>query len=149
MGYKTQVVKAAKGLRIVLEEDAKLLNEVVVTGYTTQRKADLTGAISVVSDDEIAKQNENNPIKALQGRVPGMNITADGSPSGTATVRIRGIGTLNNNDPLYIVDGVPTKAGMHELNGNDIESIQVLKDAASASIYGSRAANGVIIITTK
>ena len=149
MGYKTQVVKAAKGLRIVLEEDAKLLNEVVVTGYTTQRKADLTGAISVVSVDEIAKQNENNPIKALQGRVPGMNITADGSPSGTATVRIRGIGTLNNNDPLYIVDGVPTKAGMHELNGNDIESIQVLKDAASASIYGSRAANGVIIITTK
>ena len=78
-----------------------------------------------------------------------MNISADGSPSGTATVRIRGIGTLNNNDPLYIVDGVPTKAGMHELNGNDIESIQVLKDAASASIYGSRAANGVIIITTK
>ena len=149
MGYKTQVVKAANGLRIVLEEDAKLLNEVVVTGYTTQRKADLTGAISVVSVDEIAKQNENNPIKALQGRVPGMNITADGSPSGTATVRIRGIGTLNNNDPLYIVDGVPTKAGMHELNGNDIESIQVLKDAASASIYGSRAANGVIIITTK
>ena len=149
MGYKTQVVKAAKGLRIVLEEDAKLLNEVVVTGYTTQRKADLTGAISVVSVDEIAKQNENNPIKALQGRVPGMNITADGSPSGAANVRIRGIGTLNNNDPLYIVDGVPTKAGMHELNGNDIESIQVLKDAASASIYGSRAANGVIIITTK
>ena len=88
-------------------------------------------------------------MKALQGRVPGMNISADGSPSGSATVRIRGIGTLNNNDPLYIIDGVPTKAGMHELNGSDIESIQVLKDAASASIYGSRAANGVIIITTK
>lgn len=88
-------------------------------------------------------------MKALQGRVPGMNITADGNPSGSATVRIRGIGTLNNNDPLYIIDGVPTKAGMHELNGNDIESIQVLKDAASASIYGSRAANGVIVITTK
>jgi TonB-linked SusC/RagA family outer membrane protein len=102
-----------------------------------------------VSVDELAKQNENNPIKAMQGRVPGMNISADGSPSGAATVRIRGIGTLNNNDPLYIIDGVPTKSGMHELNGNDIESIQVLKDAASASIYGSRAANGVIIITTK
>ena len=149
IGYKNQEVKAGKGLKIVLEDESKLLNEVVVTGYTTQRKADLTGAISVVSVDELAKQNENNPIKALQGRVPGMNISADGSPSGTATVRIRGIGTLNNNDPLYIVDGVPTKAGMHELNGNDIESIQVLKDAASASIYGSRAANGVIIITTK
>lgn len=149
IGYKNQEVKAGKGLKIVLEDESKLLNEVVVTGYTTQRKADLTGAISVVSVDELAKQNENNPIKALQGRVPGMNISADGSPSGTATVRIRGIGTLNNNDPLYIVDGIPTKAGMHELNGNDIESIQVLKDAASASIYGSRAANGVIIITTK
>ncbi len=149
IGYKNQEVKEGKGLKIVLEDEFKLLNEVVVTGYTTQRKADLTGAISVVSVDELAKQNENNPIKALQGRVPGMNISADGSPSGSATVRIRGIGTLNNNDPLYIIDGVPTKAGMHELNGNDIESIQVLKDAASASIYGSRAANGVIIITTK
>ena len=101
----------------------------------------MTGAVSVVKVDEIQKQGENNPVKALQGRVPGMNITADGNPSGTATVRIRGIGTLNNNDPLYIIDGVPSKAGMHELNGNDIESIQVLKDAASASIYGSRAAN--------
>lgn len=149
IGYQTQEVKAADGMNVVLQEVANDLNEVVVTGYTTQRKADLTGAISVVSVDDIAKQNENNPIKALQGRVPGMNISADGSPSGTATVRIRGIGTLNNNDPLYIVDGIPTKAGMHELNGNDIESIQVLKDAASASIYGSRAANGVIIITTK
>lgn len=149
IGYIGQEVKAAPNLKITLKEESKLLNEVVVTGYTTQRKADLTGAISVVSVNEIAKQNENNPIKALQGRVPGMNISADGAPSGSATVRIRGIGTLNNNDPLYIIDGVPTKAGMHELNGNDIESIQVLKDAASASIYGSRAANGVIIITTK
>lgn len=149
IGYKPVTVKAAPTLEIVMEEDNEMLDEVVVTGYSTQRKADLTGAISVVSVDEIAKQNENNPIKALQGRVPGMNITADGNPSGSATVRIRGVGTLNNNDPLYIIDGVPTKSGMHELNGNDIESIQVLKDAASASIYGSRAANGVIIITTK
>lgn len=149
IGYETQTVKAGRDIRVVLGETASMLNELVVTGYTTQRKADLTGAISVVSVDELAKQNENNPMKALQGRVPGMNITADGSPSGSATVRIRGIGTLNDNDPLYIIDGVPTKAGMHELNGNDIESLQVLKDAASASIYGSRAANGVIIITTK
>ena len=149
IGFENQEVKASSNMKITLKEASNALNEVVVTGYTTQRKADLTGAISVVSVDEIAKQNENNPIKALQGRVPGMNITADGSPSGSATVRIRGIGTLNDNDPLYIVDGVPTKSGMHELNGNDIESIQVLKDAASASIYGSRAANGVIIITTK
>ncbi|MBR1547536.1 MAG: TonB-dependent receptor [Prevotella sp.] len=140
---------AKQGMTVQMQDDALSLNEIVVTGYTTQRKADLTGAVSVVSVSELAKQNENNPIKAMQGRVPGMNISADGSPSGSAKVRIRGEGTMKNNDPLYIIDGVPTKAGMHELNGNDIESIQVLKDAASASIYGSRAANGVIIITTK
>ena len=149
IGYLTQEVAAQNGMKVTLKDDALMVEEVVVTGYTTQRKADLTGAVSTVSPSDLAKQNENNPIKAMQGRVPGMNISADGNPSGAATVRIRGIGTLNNNDPLYIIDGVPTKAGMHELNGNDIESIQVLKDAASASIYGSRAANGVIIITTK
>lgn len=149
VGCKTLTVQAGPSVNVVLEEDNAMLDDLVVTGYTTQRKADLTGAISVVDMDEIADMNENNPMKALQGRVPGMNITADGNPSGSTTIRIRGIGTLNNNDPLFIIDGVPTKAGMHELNGNDIESIQVLKDAASASIYGSRAANGVIIITTK
>ena len=149
IGYLTQELPAQNGMKVAMKGDALMIEEVVVTGYTTQRKADLTGAISTVSPTDLAKQNENNPIKAMQGRVPGMNISADGNPSGAATVRIRGIGTLNDNDPLYIIDGVPTKAGMHELNGNDIESIQVLKDAASASIYGSRAANGVIIITTK
>ena len=149
IGYSTLELPAQAQMSVVMDEDTQLLNEVVVTGYTVQRKADLTGAISTVNTADMAKQNENNPMKALQGRVPGMNISADGSPSGAATVRIRGIGTLNDKDPLYIIDGMPTKAGMHELNGNDIESIQVLKDAASASIYGSRAANGVIIITTK
>ena len=149
IGYQTAEVPAAPGMQVTLQDDSQTLQEVVVTGYTTQRKADLTGAISTVSPTDLAKQNENNPIKAMQGRVPGMNISADGNPSGAASVRIRGIGTLNDNDPLYIIDGVPTKAGMHELNGNDIESIQVLKDAASASIYGSRAANSVILITTK
>ena len=149
IGFATQELPAQAGMQITMTDDTNELNEVVVTGYQVQRKADLTGAVSVVNVDELQKQNENNPMKALQGRVPGMNISADGNPSGAATVRIRGNGTLNDNDPLYIIDGVPTKAGMHELNGNDIESIQVLKDAASASIYGSRAANGVIIITTK
>lgn len=149
IGYNNVTLDAKPVMNVTLSENTKLVEEVVVTGYTTQRKADLTGAVSVVSVNDLQKQNENNPMKALQGRVPGMNISADGSPSGAATVRIRGIGTLNNNDPLYIIDGVPTKSGMHELNGNDIESIQILKDAASASIYGSRAANGVIIITTK
>lgn len=149
IGYTSKTVKAQPEMRIELSESDELLDEVVVVGYSTQKKVDVTGAISSVSADELAKQNENNAVKAMQGKVPGMNITADGGPSGAATVRIRGVGTLNNNDPLYIIDGVPTKSGMHELNGNDIESIQVLKDAASASIYGSRAANGVIIITTK
>lgn len=149
LGYKTKTVLAQPKMLIRMDENNALLDEVVVVGYSTQRKVDVTGAITSVDVKEISKQNENNPIKALQGRVPGMNISADGGPSGSATVRIRGIGTLNNNDPLYIIDGVPTKGGMHELNPNDIESIQILKDAASASIYGSRAANGVIIITTK
>lgn len=149
VGCKTTTVRASAQLSVTLEEDSEILDEVIVVGYNTQRKVDVTGAISAIDINDMAKQNENNPIKALQGRVPGVNISADGGPSGSATVRIRGVGTLNNNDPLYIIDGVPTKGGMHELNPGDIESIQILKDAASASIYGSRAANGVIIITTK
>lgn len=136
-------------IRVALQEDVQLLEQVIVTGYTSQRRADLTGAVSVIDVADMMTAAENNPIKALQGRVAGMNITADGNPSGAATIRIRGIGTMNNNDPLFIIDGIPTKSGMHELNSNDIETIQVLKDASSASIYGSRAANGVIIITTK
>ena len=147
---KTEVaVKNKTTVNLVMESDAKMLEQVVVTGYTSQKKADLTGAISVVNVGEMMKQGENNPIKALQGRIPGVNVTTNGNPSGASTVRIRGIGTLNNNDPLYIIDGVPTKGGMHELNSADIESIQVLRDASAASIYGSRAGNGVIIITTK
>ena len=149
IGYAAQELEAQEVMNVEMGEDAQIMQEMVVTGYQVQRKADLTGAVSVVNVNDLKTVNENNPMKALQGRVPGMNISADGTPSGAATVRIRGIGTLGDNDPLYIIDGVPTKAGMHELNGNDIESIQVLKDAASASIYGSRAANGVIIITTK
>lgn len=136
-------------LDIVMQPDRYQLDQVVVTGYSTQKKSDLTGSVTVVSVDDMMKQAENNPIKALQGRVPGMEVTANGNLSGAATIRIRGIGTLNNNDPLFVIDGVPTRGGMHELNSNDIENIQVLKDASAASIYGSRAANGVIIITTK
>lgn len=149
VGYKPVSLVATPSINVLLEENTKIMDEVVVTGYMTQRKADLTGAVSVVNMKDVAKQNENNPIKALQGRLPGVTISADGNPSGSASVRVRGITTLNDNDPLYIIDGVPTKSGMHELNGNDIESIQVLKDASAASIYGSRAAAGVIIVTTK
>lgn len=152
LGYISQELTVGDSLvfNIALDESSEQLEEVVLTGYSTQKKADITGAVSVVDVDELNKQVEPNPIKALQGRIAGVNISTDGSPSGSnTTVNIRGIGTLNNNDPLYVIDGVPTKSGMHELNPNDIESIQVLKDASSASIYGSRASNGVIIITTK
>ena len=150
VGYKSQQLFPSANMKVSLAEDSEVLEEVVVTGYTTQRKADLTGAVSAISAKDLEKQQENNPMKALQGKVPGLNISADGNPSGSAGVQIRGAGSFNSsNAPLYIIDGVPTTSGMHELNPNDIESIQVLKDAASASIYGSRAANGVIVITTK
>jgi TonB-linked SusC/RagA family outer membrane protein len=149
MVSQEKTVSPGDVVKVSLQSDVKALEEIIVTGYTSQRKADLTGAVSTVKVSDMMTVAENNPVKAIQGRVAGMNITADGNPSGAATIRIRGIGTLNNNDPLFIIDGVPTKGGMHELNSNDIESIQVLKDASSASIYGSRAANGVIIITTK
>lgn len=142
-------VRYGEKINLSMKSDEYQLEQVIVTGYTSQRKADLTGAVSVAPVSDMMSAAENNPIKALQGRVAGMNVTADGNPSGSATIRIRGVGTLNNNDPLFVIDGVPTRGGMHELNSNDIETIQVLKDASSASIYGSRAANGVIIITTK
>ena len=150
VGFKTETLKAESVMSILLHEDTEVLDEVVVTGYTTQRKADLTGSVAVVSTDELKTISNSDPMRALQGRVPGMTITANGSPGGVGTVRIRGIGSFNSSqDPLYIIDGVPTTATLNSLNTNDIESMQILKDAASASIYGSRAANGVIIITTK
>ncbi|MFC3335195.1 SusC/RagA family TonB-linked outer membrane protein [Flavobacterium palustre] len=152
VGYASQsiAVKNQKVITITLQVDDNKLNEVVVTGYSKQKKSDITGAVAVVDMKDLMKQPEPNPIKALQGRIAGVKVSSDGSPSGGNTkVVIRGVGTLNNTDPLYVIDGMPTKSGMHELNPNDIETIQVLKDASSASIYGSRASNGVIIITTK
>lgn len=150
VGFNTVEVKAAPELTIYLSENTELLDEVVVMGYQTMKKADLTGAVSVVSTDELSTSADTDPMRALQGKVPGMTISADGSPSGTGSVRIRGIGSFNaSQDPLFVIDGVPTTTTLNSLNMNDIESMQVLKDAASASIYGSRAANGVIIITTK
>lgn len=120
-------------------------------GYSSIEKSDLTGAISSVDMTEVVDLPAGNIMQNLQGRVPGLQITTNGNPSSTATVRIRGqgLGPLGNNDPLYIVDGIPTKGGMHELNGNDIADVQVLRDAAAASIYGARSGNGVIVITTK
>ncbi len=147
--FTEKVGNSAAPLSIQMEDNATDLNQVVVTGYQTQKKADLTGAVAVVNVKEIKDIPLGNPVKALQGRVPGVFVTTDGNPNSNATVRIRGVGTLGNNDPLYVVDGIPTKRGLQELNQNDIESIQVLKDASAATIYGSRAANGVIIVTTK
>ncbi len=150
VGCKTQVLKAQAVMKITLEEDSEVLDEVVVTGYQSQRKADLTGSVAVVSTEELKTSPDMDPMRALQGKVPGMTITTTGSPIGTGTVRIRGIGSFSSSqDPLYVIDGVPTNQALNSLNANDIESMQVLKDAASASIYGSRASNGVIIITTK
>ncbi len=150
VGFKSVKVKAKPLLNVILEEDSEMLDEVVVTGYSTQKKADLTGSVTVVSTKVLKTTSDADPMRALQGKVPGMTITSNGSPSGTGTVRIRGIGSFNSSqDPLYVVDGVPTTRALNSLNTNDIESMQVLKDAASASIYGSRASNGVIIITTK
>ncbi len=150
IGFATQELPASTGMNITMSDNAKELAEVVVTGYTVQRKADLTGSVAVVKTDELKTSSDTDPMRALQGKVPGMTISHDGSPVGAGTVRIRGIGSFNSSqDPLFIIDGVPTTTNLNTLNMNDIESMQVLKDAASASIYGSRAANGVIIITTR
>ena len=150
IGYNTQELPAKDGMQVTMTDNAKELAEVVVTGYSTQRKADLTGSVSVVETKELKTSSDTDPMRALQGKVPGMTITSNGSPVGAGTVRIRGIGSFNSSqDPLFVIDGVPTTTNLNTLNMNDIESMQVLKDAASASIYGSRAANGVIIITTR
>ncbi len=150
IGFDDQEVVAADNMNITLQEQQNELNEVIVTGYTVQRKADLTGAVGVVGTKDI-KSSSTDPMSSLQGKVAGMTITSTGSPSGEANISIRGIGSMGGSStaPLFIIDGVPSTSSINTLNSADIESMQVLKDAASASIYGSRASNGVIIITTK
>ena len=150
IGYQTMELPAQNGMKVTLKDDAEVLQEVVVTGYQVQRKKDLTGAVGVVETKDF-KTSNTDPMASLQGKVPGMTITSNGSPSGEADVHIRGIGSMGGSStaPLYIVDGMPYSGSLNSLNASDIESMQVLKDAASASIYGSRAANGVIVITTK
>ena len=145
-------IGASRNINVALSESMSALDEVVVTGYTTQKKVDLTGAIAIVNVAEMAAQPKSNPMQALQGRVPGLYIETSGDPSGrTRSLLIRGVNTLGNTAPLYIIDGNPSKEAnqFSYLDPNSIESIQVLKDAAAASIYGSRASNGVIIVTTK
>lgn len=151
IGFVTQEIPAdgKTNLEIILKENTQALSEVVVTGYSSQKKADLTGAVSVVKMDEIKTLNNSNAVQSLQGRVPGLHVTNTGQPNGDVDVKIRGVSTLGNSKPLYIIDGVPSTRSMNEIATSDIESIQVLKDASAATIYGSRAANGVIIVTTK
>ncbi len=137
---------------ITLQEDIQALSEIVVTGYATERKVDVTGAVAVVDLEPIKNTSSGNPMQALQGRVAGLFVEKNGTPTGeNSRILIRGVNTLGNNDPLYIIDGVPTKQPQifQSLNPSTIESVQILKDASAASIYGSRASNGVIIVTTK
>ncbi len=151
VGFLSEEVTVGKqtNLQVSLTADLKTLNEVVVVGYGTQRKSEITGAVSSVSSDEIIQTPVTRIEQGLQGRVAGVQVSnASGQPGEQPTIRIRGIGTTGNADPLYIVDGVQV-GGIDYLNPNDVESIDVLKDAASAAIYGSRAANGVVLITTK
>ncbi|MEH6704519.1 MAG: TonB-dependent receptor [Galbibacter orientalis] len=150
IGFQTQEipVNGQTEVNATLSQDVTALDEIVVVGYGTQRKQDLTGAISVVKTDELVQQPSAEVTNQLQGRVSGVTITGGGQPGEAPQVKIRGANTFGNNTPLYVVDGIPTD-GIGDLNPNDVETMQVLKDAASASIYGSRAANGVIIITTK
>ena len=170
VGYTSQDIKITNqpAINITLAEDQKILDEVVVIGYGTRAKKDLTGAISQISSEEITRQVAISPEFAMQGKMAGVMVSNPGSdPVARPTIRIRGVTTLGFNDPLYVIDGVPlaeggateATAGMKDLRGNvnvftminpnDIESIEVLKDAAATAIYGNRAAGGVIIITTK
>ena len=150
IGFKSQTMTAAPGMKVVLAEDTQDLDEIVVVGYQTQRKVDLTGAVGVVDMKKPLSESNPNVLNSLQGKVAGVQISNDAAPGGGGTaIRIRGMGTVNSCDPLYVIDGVATTENLNSLNANDIESIQVLKDASSASIYGARAANGVIVITTK
>ncbi len=151
IGFEKQELAAKSGMKVTMRDNAKELAEVVVTGYQVQRKADLTGAVAVMDMKSARSESDPNMLNSMQGKLPGVNIVTDASPGGGgASIRIRGMSTVNSAaSPLYIVDGVATTENLNSLNAADIESIQVLKDASSASIYGSRAANGVIIITTK
>lgn len=151
IGYLTQetVINNQKSIRFLLKEDTKTLDEVVVIGYGVQKKADLTGSVANINTEKLNTQSNANIGQALQGKIAGVDIVSQGgAPSSGTRIMVRGIGTLNNASPLYIVDGMYMNSIDH-INPNDIASIDVLKDASSAAIYGSRAANGVIIVTTK
>lgn len=156
IGYKTESLTgytlkggATTSLVVKLSLAATGLEQVVVTGYSSQRKGNITGAVTVVNVEDLQNTPSASIEQALQGRVAGVNVMSSGQPGAGVAVRIRGVGTINSNDPLYVVDGIPMTTDMNTINPDEIESMQVLKDASAASIYGSRASNGVVVITTK
>lgn len=152
VGYLDKEVSSAdlKEVNVQLDKDIEGLEEVVVTGYSVQRKKDITGSVTVVNVDQLKETPASNFGQQLQGKAAGVTVGTQGAPGSPTMIRIRGVGSVNNNGPLYIIDGVSTRdQDLNSINPNDIESMQVLKDASSASIYGAQASNGVIIITTK
>ncbi|MFD3000168.1 SusC/RagA family TonB-linked outer membrane protein [Pontibacter toksunensis] len=152
IGYKTQEtpINNRSTVNVTLVTDAKALEEVVVVGYGTQERSDVTGAISSVQGEALERIPTPTVAQALQGQTPGVQVTANsGSPGAGSSIRIRGAGTIGNNNPLYVVDGVQVEGNINYLNSNDIASIEILKDASATAIYGSRAANGVVVVTTK
>ncbi len=151
IGYLQQEVSvgSVSVLNIALAPDLEQLDEVVVVGYGSQKKSDITGSVAIVDSKEMQKYATSDVSQLLQGRASGVQVTADGQPGANPNIRIRGVGTFGNGQPLYVVDGVPVGTSIRDFNPNDIESVQVLKDASAGAIYGSRAANGVVIITTK
>lgn len=150
IGFTTKAVPvgAQTTIDVVLSPEVTSLDEIVVTAYATQEKKDITGSVGTVDSEELSAVPQSNVTQQLQGRVAGVTVTPDSRPGQSGKVRIRGFGSFQNNDPLYVVDGVPT-TDINTINDSDVESISVLKDAGAASIYGSRASNGVIVITTK
>ena len=151
VGYKTQEVqvRGQKQLQVVLSEDAEMLDEVVVIGYGTMKKSDLTGAVSSIGNKDIKDSPVSNLGQAIQGKISGVQIVDAGKPGDNVSIKIRGLGSINNCDPLVVIDGVPTDLGLSSLNMADVERLDVLKDASATAIYGSRGANGVVMITTK
>ena len=152
VGFKDREI-AVRGRAVIdkiqMESDSQVLDQLVVVGYGTQKKADLTGSVSIVNAEELKRVSNSNISTMLEGKVAGVQITSDGQPGADPSVRIRGIGSFGSTAPLYVIDGVPMGTTIRDFSPNDIETIQVLKDASAGAIYGSRAANGVVIITTK
>lgn len=151
VGYVSQEITIGNQvkLEVKLASESRSLDEIVVVGYGVQEKKTLTGAVSAINEKDLRAVPTGDAAARLQGRVAGVSVTNSSEPGGGSTVRVRGVGSINNNDPLYIVDGVPTNTGLTGINPNDVESMTVLKDASAAAIYGSRAANGVVVVTTK